>query len=617
MEEGYCMTLETALGFIHSTDWKGGRPGLECITELMNRLGNPHNHLRYIHVVGTNGKGSVCAMLSEILTDANYKTGLFTSPHIHRVNERMKINGTDISDNALLSLVEKLQPQVAQMVEKPTEFEIITALAFLYFQKQNCDIVILEAGLGGRLDATNVIPTPEVAVVTNIGLEHTHELGSTLAAIAKEKAGIIKPGGTVVTYPLPAEVEAVIQSVCTEKTATLSVPAIDSLVITKEDLGGQFFDWKNYRQLHISLLGHHQIYNAMVAIETIEQLNQKGWHIEEPSIQNGLSSVRWPARLEVLSKHPLFLLDGAHNPQCVEMLSAYLANTFQTEKVVFLTGVLQDKEYEQMMDSVAPYAKSFVCLTPDSARALPAESLAAFLSDKGVDAIAESSIEKGIRTAMEKADGGPVVAFGSLYLASAIRSGFRSAYKKWQRNAIRTARENVPVETQKQLSHEIALRVIESPVFQKANCIMSYMAMNGEVNLTELHTIAKAQGKTVVYPYCVTRTEMVALLPNSDDAWKPGAFGILEPIPEQSQWIAPQSIDLVICPCAAFDADCNRLGMGAGYYDRYLPQCTNASISGVAFEIQKVASILTDPWDIPIEQFFTEKTTYRAAHEKQ
>lgn len=606
------MNKDAALQFIHSTEWKGSCQGLERISELMNRLGNPQNHLRFIHVAGTNGKGSVCAMLSEILTAAGYKTGLFTSPHMHVVNERMRINGTDIPDDELTTLVEAVQPQVQAMTDKPTEFELITAMAFLYFQKQGCDIVILEAGLGGRLDATNVILTPEIAILTNIGLEHTRELGDTLTAIATEKAGIIKPGGTVVTYPLPAEIESVFEAVCQKNHAVLCKTAVESITVHQQDWNGQRFDWKQYRDLHVRLLGQHQLYNALVALEALEQLNNKGWNIPEAAIRTGLSQVVWPARLEVLNAKPLFLLDGAHNPQCVEMLSAYLAGAFPEEKIVFLTGVLADKDYEQMMASVAPYAKHFVCLTPDSPRALPAEALADFLMQKGLAAATADTIQKGIEIALKEANGGPVVAFGSLYMASDIQSHFLAAFKKWLRKEKIKAREQLPLQTQQEFSQAIVAKIAATPAFQNAKCIMSYRAMQGEVDLTELHRLAGSLGKTVVYPYCASRTEMLALLPNSDTAWKAGAFGILEPIPEQSQQILPEQIDLILCPCSAFDEQCRRLGMGAGYYDRFLPQCSNAHIYGVAFEVQKADSVPTDPWDYPIEQFITEEMIYKA-----
>ena len=208
------MELNEALAFIHATDWKGSRLGLERMRELMHRLGNPQDSLKFIHVAGTNGKGSTSTMLASILTAAGYKTGLYTSPHLVRVNERFRINGSDIPDAALCRAAEAVKEAADGMSDAPTEFEILTAMGFRHFAAEKCDAVVLEVGLGGRLDATNVIPSPEAAVITNIGLEHTAILGHTLPEIAREKAGIIKPGTTAVTYPVNAAVDAVYREIC-------------------------------------------------------------------------------------------------------------------------------------------------------------------------------------------------------------------------------------------------------------------------------------------------------------------------------------------------------------------------------------------------------------------
>ena len=214
------MGIEETLQFIHATSWKGSRLGLERMQDLMLRLGNPQEELRFVHVAGTNGKGSVCAMLSSVLSSAGYRTGLYTSPHLVRVNERTKIDNVDISDEDLICAAEQVKAAVEQMDDKPTEFEVITAMAFVYFRQQKCDIVVLEVGLGGRLDATNVIPVPELAIIMNIGLEHTEVLGDTLQEIAAEKAGIIKGGGSVVFYPQLPSVESVFEETCAQRNAT-------------------------------------------------------------------------------------------------------------------------------------------------------------------------------------------------------------------------------------------------------------------------------------------------------------------------------------------------------------------------------------------------------------
>lgn len=605
------MNLTEAMEFIHSTSWQGSRLGLERISSLMNRLGNPQNELHFIHVAGTNGKGSVCMMLSSILTRAGYKTGLFTSPHLIRFNERMKINGIDITDDELITLIERIKPYVDEMKEKPTEFELITAMAFLYFKMKRCNIVVLEVGLGGRLDSTNIIPAPEVAVVTNIGLEHTEVLGDTLEKISREKAGIFKEGTTAVIYRGTPEVEKVYETVCNEKRIALIKSHFEDIIMHGQDLNGQCFDWQELRGLNLGLLGAHQIKNAVVALETVCVLKQKGWKISEADIKQGLANAKWSARFEVLNREPLFIVDGGHNPQCIEALTQNISDYLPDEKIVFLTGVLADKDYSKMMEQVMPYAKGFVCLTPDSDRALSAEKLASYLVEKGFDATGHDDVAKGIIAALEKAEGGAVVAYGSLYLVGAIYSLFKTAFRKWQRKESIKSRDKLNSEVRERFSGQIVHRILESNEFKKANTIMSYMAVKNEVDLSRLQLAAENLGKKIVYPYCISNTEMIALLPGSKDAWSVGHYGILEPDPKRSEIVDPESIDLVLCPCTAFDEKCNRMGMGAGYYDRYLIKCKNASTASVAFEVQKVKEVKVDSWDKSMQMAFTEYRVYK------
>lgn len=281
------MELNEALAFIHATDWKGSRLGLERMRELMHRLGNPQDSLKFIHVAGTNGKGSTSTMLASILTAAGYKTGLYTSPHLVRVNERFRINGADIPDAALCRAAEAVKEAADGMSDAPTEFEILTAMGFRHFAAEKCDAVVLEVGLGGRLDATNVIPSPEAAVITNIGLEHTAILGHTLPEIAREKAGIIKPGTTAVTYPVNAAVDAVYREICAERGAVWRGAAFDTLQERAHSLAGQRFDYKDEKDLTLHLLGEHQLRNAALAIETVSVLREKGWNIPESALREG------------------------------------------------------------------------------------------------------------------------------------------------------------------------------------------------------------------------------------------------------------------------------------------------------------------------------------------
>ena len=292
-----------------------------------------------------------------------------------------------------------------------------------YFLEAKCDIVVLEVGMGGALDSTNAIDAPEVAVITNIGLEHTEYLGKTLKAIAETKAGIIKPGCHAVCYDGSPTVTKVIKTVCKERGVPLRCVRFKRLEPIAETLDGQTFRWDG-EELRVALLGPHQLHNTATVLHTVEALRERGWIIPDAAVREGLATVKWPARLEVLSRDPIFLLDGGHNPQCADALAAAIDKLLPGKKVVFLLGVLADKDYPQIMDIVMPYAKKFICMTPFSHRALPARKLAEFLRSKGAAASAcDSDVERGIRMA-QKAAGkrGAVVAFGSLYLAGHIRT---------------------------------------------------------------------------------------------------------------------------------------------------------------------------------------------------
>ena len=604
------MGIEETLQFIHATSWKGSRLGLERMQDLMLRLGNPQEELRFVHVAGTNGKGSVCAMLSSVLSSAGYRTGLYTSPHLVRVNERTKIDNVDISDEDLICAAEQVKAAVEQMDDKPTEFEVITAMAFVYFRQQKCDIVVLEVGLGGRLDATNVIPVPELAIIMNIGLEHTEVLGDTLQEIAAEKAGIIKGGGSVVFYPQLPSVESVFEETCAQRNATFVRADTSDVLVREESLEGSVFDWKEWKQLRINLLGRHQIWNAVVALTAAEQLERKGWGIGETAIRKGLANTYWPARLEILNEAPLFILDGAHNPQCVEMLEQSMQTLFLDRKVVFLTGMLRDKDYLKMLNLISHRIKEVICLTPDSERALPAEALASVLAGFEIKATAFDDVERGIIAALTAAKGRPIVAFGSLYLAGAIRSVFPRAMKKWLRNESIRLRDAMSESQRTARSQEIVQRIVGSDLFLHAKTVMSYRAMKSEVDLHELDEHAKRLGKRIVYPRCISATEMIALYPASDEDWQRSSFGILEPSLDTAIQVDPAEIDLVLCPCSAFDEAGNRIGMGGGYFDRYLPLCRNATVAAVAFELQKARCIQSEPHDRRMDLVFTDATTY-------
>lgn len=418
------MTYDEALSFIHGVSWRGSKPGLSRTTELLRRLGNPEGRLRFIHVAGTNGKGSTSAMIACALTQSGYRTGLYTSPFISRFNERMRIDGECISDTELAEFVQRIQPHANAMDDAPTEFEIVTALALDWFAEKGCNAVVLEVGMGGRLDSTNVIPPPECAVITRIGLDHTAELGDTKEKIALEKALIIKPGCSAVAYAQESSVMQVIGEVCRERGVILRVPDFRLLETVGDSRDGQEFRYCG-QEFAIRLLGEHQRQNAAVALEALEALRLRGWDIPYPAVRRGLEMTAWPARFEIISREPWFVVDGGHNPQGAESAARNLTTYFPDMKKVILMGVLADKDYESMIRLLADVADEFIVTEPLSLRALSAAELAGCIRRYGKPASVCGSIEQGVAKAAASAGVlGVACAVGSLYMAGAVRACF-------------------------------------------------------------------------------------------------------------------------------------------------------------------------------------------------
>lgn len=438
------------IAYINTPRWQASRLGLERIRELLERLGRPQDRLKFVHVAGTNGKGSICAYLASILGAAGYRTGMFTSPYIERFEERIRVDGAMISPDELRDVTLAVREHAEAMAEEtgdhPTEFELMTAVALEHFARCGCDIVVLEVGLGGRLDSTNVIDAPEACVIARIGLDHTALLGNTLAAIAGEKAGIIKEGSAVVSWPQESEAMAVIEHAAAEHGCELRVPDFAQLeegAIRWEDGASPFrsFSYREWTDLRTGILGSYQPQNATVALEVVSVLRGRGWHIPDEAVRAGVARTRWPGRFEIVEggSSPdgfAIVVDGGHNPQGARALADSLAEVFPGRKPVFVIGVLEDKDYPRMLEDVLPLGSAFVCVTPDNPRALPAHKLARAIRWTGQDLLGCSAcvnpvvardFEDAIRRARELADpDGLICAFGSLYSVAALKEAVRA-----------------------------------------------------------------------------------------------------------------------------------------------------------------------------------------------
>ena len=614
------MTIQQAIDYINDHTWSQWRLGLDRTRELLRRLGDPQKNLKFVHVAGSNGKGSTCAMLERILREAGYKTGFFPSPYIEDFRERIQVCGEYITEKALCEITEMVREAADAMEDHPSQFELITAIGMVYFEQSGCDIVVLEVGLGGEFDATNVIDAPEVAVITHIGLEHTEYLGSTLAEIARTKSGIIKTGSDVVLYENDPEVMEVVAQICGERGCPLHIAQFDRARLLKSSLEGQTFRYGDavYR---LALLGEYQLHNAVTVLGVVEVLRERGFAVPEEAVKTGFANVKWPARFEVLCKDPLFILDGGHNPQCAEALAESIER-YVPQKVVFLMGVLADKDYEQILDTITPYAEEFVCVTPDSPRALPAQKLADLLQRRGFAATACDGIEEGVeaslKNAAERAREGkpcPVVAFGSLYMAGAIRTAFPQLCKKQQRRNATDRRRELTQAERDEKSAAICKNLEElfsGEDFAGERTVLSYRATLEEANVDAFGVWAQKKGIAVAYPISLPNGVMKVMVPRREDAWRQGPFGIQEPEEETSTPVDPEEIDVILVPCVSFDRRGNRCGHGAGYYDRYLPQCRKDMIPVlIAFDAQETDTLMTDATDVPVRIIVTETGVIR------
>ena len=428
------MNYQEALNWIHSIGRFGIKPGLQRVNRMMELLDNPHKKIKVIHMAGTNGKGSTAAFISKILEEAGFRVGLYTSPYLEAFTNRMSINGKDIPREKLLEIVQLVKPLAEEISKDPdlgqmTEFEVVTSIAFKYFADEAPDFVVMEVGLGGRLDATNVIEDPLMAVITNIGLEHTDILGDTIEEIAGEKAGIIKEGSMVVTAASRADALIVFEQKCREKGAHLfSIKEKVNWNRTSYSLDGQVFNYHskeglNLDNLYISLLGEHQVVNGVTAVAVIEALGRKGINIDPAYIRKGLEETLWAGRLEVMGREPLLMLDAAHNIDGVKSLRTVLKGQIPYNRLILVVGILGDKAIDEMLGEIVPLADKLVITRPESPRAAVPEVVAAVAAGfTSNEIVTEESIPRAVQMAISMATSWDLVLIsGSLYTISEAR----------------------------------------------------------------------------------------------------------------------------------------------------------------------------------------------------
>lgn len=429
------MNYQEAIDYIHSTLRFGSKLGLENINYLLNEMGNPHGQLKIIHVAGTNGKGSTTAFIASILRQAGYKVGMFISPYLEEFSERIQINGNNIDDQSLINITMEIKGHVEGMISlgknHPTEFEIITAMGFKYFAEQKVDFVVLEVGLGGRYDSTNVV-TPLVSVITSISYDHTDRLGKTLGEIAYQKAGIIKDGGIVVCYPQQQEAYDVIFEVAREKNARL-ISLRDVITNIKEaSIDGQVFDLvegdNTMYDIEIRLLGQHQTLNAATAIAAIKALSYRDIYVDDETIYKGLKTATWPGRMEVMSRSPLILIDGAHNPDGARVLATSMKKYAEYSKLILVFGMLKDKDVTQVIREITPIADTIIVTKPNSDRAMEPEELALLLpQDKNI-VVTQTVKEATVQAEKLYGDDCAILFAGSLYMIGEARTILRQKY---------------------------------------------------------------------------------------------------------------------------------------------------------------------------------------------
>ncbi len=416
------MTYKETLDYIHSVTWKGSRPGLERITELLEKLNNPQDGLKFIHIAGTNGKGSTSAMLESVLRAVGYRTGLFVSPYIKHFNERICVSGKPISNEDLAAVTSLVRPFADAMADAPTEFELITAIGLVHFLREKCDVVVLETGMGGRLDSTNVIKTPLCSVITGIAMDHTAFLGDTVEKIAVEKAGIIKDGCPVVWGGHDKAARAVIESHAAAHGSRFIAAEDTPMTVREMTFNGTLADYGEHAGVRIPLLGTYQPQNLATVLSVLDALRADGMDISERAVYAGLATVRWRGRFEKLCDTPLIFSDGAHNPEGIAAAAKGIAHYFEGRRVALISGVMADKDYTDMVRTLAPLTERVFTLTPDNPRSLPATEYAAVFAHEGIPASAHESVADAVHAAVAYAreTDTPIFSLGSLYMYAEV-----------------------------------------------------------------------------------------------------------------------------------------------------------------------------------------------------
>lgn len=405
--------------YIKDSEQYGSVLGLTNMRNLMERLGNPQDDLKIVHVAGTNGKGSVIAYLYTVLSNAGYRVGRYVSPTIYSYRERMEAAGEPVSREKFAEYLTKAASAIQEMTQEglphPTPFEIETAVAFLFFADEDCDLVLLEVGMGGDLDATNIIKHPVLSVLVSISMDHMSFLGNTLEEIAEKKAGIIKPGCPMIAAPQKEEAKKALQAACARCQVSYAESDPTKAQLVKESVEGQTFLYRG-EEYHISLAGVYQKENAVLALDALDILDKQGYTSTGEQRRHGLAQTRWQGRFSVLCKEPLFVVDGAHNPGAAEQMAASIEHYFKGKTIYYIMGMFQDKDYRSVLQKTCPYAKKILTIeTPDNPRALSAEKLAEAAREFHGDVAPMESLESAVKEAFGLAESQDVIlAFGSL-----------------------------------------------------------------------------------------------------------------------------------------------------------------------------------------------------------